>query len=622
MLLSSVVDDVIDAVGGGQQPGKALVAQRPTPLRRSFSAGDRHYAILDHATKMRTERQSTWDGLFDELCDFFNPNRKGFLSEQRSGADRYQDIYGSPPEMNARALAAYISTNLRQPGNKWFKAKPKNAMLASSEMSRLWCDVVTEITYAELYHPEAEFEKQCAIADLDVVTLGTAVIKPGFFNKGGKRHLTFQVYHLKQVVLLADAYGRINGGYFFYEYTLRSLVDEWGEDALPPQIRSKLDSGRPNMDEKIEVMNACIPNGEYQYFGSSRQKWEFPYVSLWMVANTREVLEEKGYYEFPYVCPRWDTSTGETYGRSPAMVALRDARLLDAMTRSFIDSAELSLMPPLMGPVNAFRGGIDLRARGLSLYDLTGMPAGTKPLEPIMLGSQPDKTYEFMLRLEERIGQAFYRDILELPRMGDGTMTATEINARLDQFLRQAAPVFARLEATYNAGLINRVFSILSREGYYPPAPEDLQGEEIEFAYESPVKVARDRAEGGKIMEGLGMIAQVAQAAGPVKGMDVIDNIDFDVTTRMIGMKAGLPQALFKNLNQMLEERAARMKQMQMQQMAEMAGKVGPAMGGIAKMGDALTNAKQGGMIDTNNPFPIPAESASQAAQSVFDGVF
>ena len=304
------------------------------------------------------------------------------------------------------------------------------------------------------------------------------------------------------------------------------------------------------------------------------------------------------------------------------MVALRDARLLDAMTRSFIDSAELSLMPPLMGPVNAFRGGIDLRARGLSLYDLTGMPAGTKPLEPIMLGSQPDKTYEFMLRLEERIGQAFYRDILELPRMGDGDMTATEINARLDQFLRQAAPVFARLEATYNAGLINRVFSILSREGYYPPAPEDLQGEEIEFAYESPVKVARDRAEGGKIMEGLGMIAQVAQAAGPVKGMDVIDNIDFDVTTRMIGMKAGLPQALFKNLNQMLEERAARMKQMQMQQMAEMAGKVGPAMGGIAKMGDALTNAKQGGMIDTNNPFPIPAESASQAAQSVFDGVF
>lgn len=618
MLLSDVADEVIEQ-------GRALVVQQPAApvrLKRNRETSDRHLAILDHANRMRSERQSMWDTLFEEVCDFFNPNRKGFLAEQRPGLDRYRDIYGSPPEMSARALASYISTNLRQPGRIWFKAKPKSAALEASEMSRLWCEVVTRITYAELYHPDAEFEKQCAIADLDVVTLGTACIKPGFFNKGGKKHLTFQIYHLKNVVLLTDSFGKINGGYFYYEYTLRALVDEWGEDALPAQILSKLKSGRPNMDEKIEVVNACVPNTDYDYFGLGQQRWQFPYVSLWMIVNTKEVLDEKGFYEFPYVAPRWDTSTGETYGRSPAMVALRDARLLDAMTRSFIDGAELALMPPLMAPLNAFRGGIDLRARGLSLYDIAGMPPGTKPLEPIQLGAQPDKTYEFMLRLEERIGQAFYRDILELPRLSEGDMTATEVNARLDQFLRQAAPVFARLEATYNAALINRVFSILSREGYYPPAPEELQGEEIDFSYESPVKTARDKAEAGKIMEGLSMIQALAQGAGPERGMDVIDNIDFDVTTRLIGLRTDLPQAMFKPLDQMLEQRAARAKKIEMQQMAEMAGKVGPALGGMARMGDALTTAKQGGMIDTSNPFPIPAASAEQAAQNVFDGVF
>lgn len=558
---------------------------------------DWHQEVLRAALRAREHRQSHWDARWEELAEFFHPDREGFTSDAFEGEEKRDDVYGSPPELAARSLASTNATMLRPPGRVWFKAKTKNEALAANESVRMWCEAVTRVTYNAMYDPRAQFEKQCSEADRDIVVFGTAVIQPGWHAR--KRHLTFRVHHLKNVALSLNSDGVHDRAYVFWPYTVRQLMQDFSEEELPDSIRDVLRSSSPDLDKTHEVVHACLPAADAKAMGAKTVK--FPFASVWMSVSDKVVMREKGYYEFPYATPRWDTSTGEAYGRSPAMIAMRDARLLDAMTRGFVDASETALMPPLMAPANAIRSTIDLRPRGVTLYDMSGFPAGTKPLEPIQLGAQPDKMYEFMLRLEERLNQAFFRDIMELPRASEGDMTAAEINARHDQYLRQAAPVFTRLEAGYNAAIINRVFGILMREGQFPPPPEELYGEDIEFEYESPIKAARDKAEAMRILEGLGMIAQVAQSSpNPV---EVADNLDFDVITRLIGLRADLPQAIFKPMEQMLQEREARAKQMQQMQMAEMAAKAGPA---VARLTDSMTKAKQAGVVDTSGAAPMP----------------
>lgn len=580
----------------------------------AFARGERHHGILEQALRQRDEDRGYWHPLWQELAEFFYPDRKGFMSEQRPGNDRRDDIYGSVAELARRGLSTACSTMLRPAGRTWFKAKPKREDLQADESVRMWCDLVTRITYQALYDPRANFEKQCSECDGDVVTFGTGVVRPVWNAR--KRHLEFRTTPMNQVVLGCDASGSIDMAYTFWMLTLRQLMQMFPEERLPDSIKSKLQGQRPDLNEKIEVVHCCVPNEDYMRQGG--RKSQFAYASLWIAVADKWLLDEGGYYEFPYVVPRWDTSTAEVYGRSPAMIALRDARLADAITRSIVEAAETALQPPMVSPMNTIRGQIDLRAGGITMYDpsaLQGLPSSAQhPLMPVAMGEQPQKMLELLQVVEDRIGSAFFRDILELPQADSKELTATEINARLDQYLRQAAPVFSRLEATYNAGLVNRVFGILMREHEYPPPPPVLEGEEIEFEYESPIKAARDKAEAIKVFEHMSMVAQLAGSLPPEKAMDIMDNYDFDVATRYLALRSDIPQVIMTPIEKMIAAREARAKEMQMAKMAEMAKMAGPAIsGGIASM----AKAKEAGMIGDDQPWPITPSQAGQVLENV-----
>jgi hypothetical protein len=572
--------------------------------------GQAHHAILDTALRMRTHRESHWDPQFDELAEFFHPNRFGFQSARQDGEDKRRDTYGSIAELARRGLATTCSTMLRPAGRTWFKAKAKNEQLNGQANVRLWCDIVTRITYQHLYDPRSQFEKQCAECDSDIVTFGTGAIQPGWNRQ--KRHLTFKTHNLKDVALCSDSGGAIDMAFVFWNLSLRQIVQMFPQEKLPTSITDKLRQPNADMNEKYEIVHACVPNADYKQFGGKRaNRW--PYMSLWIGIKDKHLIDEGGYYEFPYVVARWETITGEDYGRSPAMMALRDARLADAITKGIVDAAETALMPPLMAPVMGIRGTIDLRARGVTMYDPAGFGNyGRPPVEPIQLGEQPQKMLELLQMIEERIHAAFFRDILELPSARDDKKTATEINARLDQYLRQAAPVFSRLEAAYNAGIINRVFSILLREGAYPDPPEELQGEEIEFEYESPIKAAREKAEALKILEGIQMGLGGPDAMFAKMKPEILDNIDPDVLFRYILMRADVPEIVMTPLQKMLEQREQRAKEMQMAKYAELAKTAGPAM---AQITGSLAKAKEAGMIGSNEPFPIPAGMGDQMVE-------
>lgn len=570
---------------------------------------NKHQDLLSFATRLKDNRQQ-WLVLWDELAMYFLPDRRDFLSKQIDGQDRRMDIYGSVAEIARRGLSSTLATMLRPAGKTWFKARTKNQALMGLESVRLWCEAVTEITYAALYDPKALFEKQAAECDADVVTFGTGVLQIGW-NKAGQ-HLKFKTHSLKYAVPMMNEAGHIDTMFMWWKMPLRNWLQMFPEQKLPKSMQDELSNPNPKIDREFEVLHACLPNADYKRLGLGPNR--LPYSSIWIGVDDKELIDESGYYGFPYATPRWDTTTGEVYGRAPAMIALRDARLANVITKSMVDASEKALNPPLMGAADLIRGNIELWAGGFTSVDMQGMGQSGEPIKPVQLGTQPQKMLELLNLIEDRIGAAFFRDILELPSARDKDITATEVNARLDQYLRQAAPVFSRLEANYNASIMNRVFDILFREGQYPEPPQELLGQEIEFEYESPIKAARDKAEAMKIGEYLQMTLPLAQA-----NPDILDNFDFDVIARLTGQKSDVPQIIFKQLEQMLQERQARAQQQKMAQMAEMAKAIGPAAGSMMQ---GLAKSKDAGLIGSTTPFPMLTNEAAPDSQQIEDAAY
>ena len=65
-------------------------------------------------------------------------------------------------------------------------------------------------------------------------------------------------------------------------------------------------------------------------------------------------------------------------------------------------------------------------------------------------------------------------------------VTATEVLQRNEEKMRLLSPVLGRLQAELLQPLISRSFALLLRAGLLPPAPEELQGQEIDIEHVKP----------------------------------------------------------------------------------------------------------------------------------------
>ena len=62
-------------------------------------------------------------------------------------------------------------------------------------------------------------------------------------------------------------------------------------------------------------------------------------------------------------------------------------------------------------------------------------------------------------------------------------MTATEVMSRNEEKMRILGPVMGRLQSELLQPMIIRVFSIMLRNKLFSPAPEILNGQEIDVEY-------------------------------------------------------------------------------------------------------------------------------------------
>jgi hypothetical protein len=282
----------------------------------------------------------------------------------------------------------------------------------------------------------------------------------------------------------------------------RTLVRIFG-DKVHPKVTEAADKAP---FEEVLVYHIVCEADMYDKASAGR-----PRFSIWYDADHAHLMLDAPLWGKHYVIPRWQTVSGSQYSYSPATVcALPDARLLQAMTYTLLEAGEKATSPPMVATKDAVRSDVAIYAGGITWVDNDYDERLGEALRPL---NQDFRGFDFGVEMNkdtrEMIHAAFFLDALTLPERAP-EMTAYEVGQRVQEYIRNALPIFEPMEMEYNAAICDESFDLLWRNGAFgdPRAwPKSLRGAEIDFSFESPLHDAIDQQKGQQFQQAQQLIS-------------------------------------------------------------------------------------------------------------------
>jgi hypothetical protein len=453
-------------------------------------------------------------------------------------------------------LGAAIDGFIKPKTSRWFNMRADDDAINDADEAKVWFRNTEDRMYSAIYNPKARFQQRSGEVDLDLAVFGTGGLM--IDEARNLNRLRFTSLHLKNFCILEDADGAVNTTYIDWKYTAEQAKGRFGEGKIGAKAKEALAEDNP--DKPFTYLQVIQPSE-----GGGRRKFE----SCWYEVESKEQVGEGGYFEFPAIFPRWDTSSGEVYGRSQGMIALPDAQTGNAMGKTLLVAGQKAVDPPLWIANDSLAGQAPLTFPGgvnyFDMADLAEIGGRAQPFYAMDTGAKIPLGREMQNDNRELIWAAFLRNVLRLPIDGP-QMTATEIIERKEEFIRTIGPFLGRLESDYTGPMIERVFFIMLRAGAFLPIPEVLAGRNVTFQFASPIERARKQIEAAaalRTIEQLGPMIEVKP--------DILDNFDFDIISRDMMETNGAPTDWMMPKQAVEALRQARQQQQQAAMISELA---------------------------------------------------
>lgn len=465
--------------------------------------------LIKHGDQLFSKREPLLS-LWQEIAEHFYPERADFTSTRNIGEEMAQNLMTSYPVIARRDLGNSFSAMLRPTAKDWFRMKTRRPENESHE-AKQWLEWASKFTKNLMYDRRAQFTRATKEADHDFAAFGQCVISTEL--NPSRDGLLYRCWHLRDVVWCEDATGKISTIHRKWKPTVRDLVNLFGKDKLHDNVVKKLEK-EPYCE--VEVRHVIMPAGEYMEMEDDMDcRFRTPYVSVYIDVENKHEIECVGSWTSHYIIPRWQTVSGSQYAHSPAVVAaLPDARLLQDMTRTLLEAGEKAVNPPMLAVQEAIRGDVSLYAGGMTWIDAEYDERLGEVLRPLTqekggLGFGMEWSQDVRMQLAD----AFYLSKLNLPPTGGPDMTAYEVGQRVQEFIRNALPLFEPMEMDYNGQLCEVSFELLLRNEptVRKSIPRELQGQDIEFAFESPLRDATEKIKIGQITEAAQILATAMQ---------------------------------------------------------------------------------------------------------------
>lgn len=450
-------------------------------------------------------KRSTLMLLWQDISEQFYVERADFTVKREIGDDYAGNLTTSYPLLVRRELGDAISSMLRPRGQEWFAVSvERDERLDSS--GKAWLEWATGVQKRAMYDRLSQFVRATKEGDHDFASFGQCVISVEV--DWSTTSLLYRCWHIRDVVWCEKYNGTIGDIHRNWTPDLRTLVAIFGKDKLHKNVVDRIDKDPYGT---LKCRHVVIPADQY----TGDLKHRAPYVSVYIDIENCHLISEVPTYSQIYCIPRWQTVSGSQYAYSPATVAaLPDARLLQAMTLTLLEAGEMAVRPPMIATKEAIRGDVAIYAGGITWADAQYDERLGEVLRPI---TQDKSGLPFGLDVSEEkkqmLAQAFYLNRLSLPPP-DREMTAYETGQRIQEYIRNALPLFEPMENEYNGALCEMTFDALMRVGAFGPPqefPRSVRGQNTRFKFESPLHQAIERQKGQKFLETKGLLREAAE---------------------------------------------------------------------------------------------------------------
>ena len=540
------------------------------------SADEKLREHCDHRFKAMMALRQGYDAEWYEIAGLCMPQRSKRLVENHKGkhksASVKSNLYDGHSIRSFEVCANGMLSGLSSRSRPWFKPKLADEDLNDYYPVRVWLDQVGGLLYQAF--SISNFYESALSCYLEMAAFGTAAT---LIQKHDSLVSVSHPMTAGEYSITVGEDQRPDSLCRSYTMTARQMVATF--------VADRYDSKTLHWDRVSRQVKEAWNNGNYEHEFVVRQLIEpnpayvpgrigaigMPIRSMkWEEGcdDKKRFLAIQGYHEQPFMAPRWETIGGDVFGTGRGKKALPDMRALQLQSKRKGEATDMAVKPPTWGPPSVDR--VSMLPGQHTTVAAVDMTQGIQPIYQI--------PYQVIAAINADVDDArraidrmTYADLFMAITNMDGVQprNVEELVRRHEEQLTQLGPVTDRANAEFLQVAFDRMFGLLERGGLLPPAPEEIEGMDIQVDFTSVLAQAQ------KLM-GISQTERAVSFVGNLAGAwpDALDNVDTDAVIRDYWERSGAPARGLRDERARDQMRAARAKQQQAAQAAAMA----PAM--------------------------------------------
>lgn len=523
--------------------------------------------ILGEQQQLAGER-GQWEDHWQQIADRMLPSGAEFTTARAPGSRRTEKIMESTATLAAQNFVAAVVSMTMPREARWHRLRSGIAALDRLDHVKAYFEQVTDLLFYYRYSPRANFQNQSNEAISSFGIFGTGAF---WVDEVVGEGLVYRSVPLSEICVREDQHGRVAEVYRRARMPAKLWARRWGQENLPPLVAEALKTA-PNRE--FEYVHAMRPRADHDPKAMDRRALKIE--SVVVAVADRMVVHQGGFRTMPMLVPRYQTNAREAYGRSPAMAALPDIKVMNQVRRTLIRAAHRAVAPPLLTADDGVLSKFSLRPDAINAgaLDMMGRPL----VRVLETGGNMPFGLEMEDRLSKNIERAFLTPLFNILTETPDRMTATEVLERAKEKAALLAPVAARIEAEFLGPLIEREVDILAHMGVLPAMPPELAeaGAEFRIAYDNPLQRAAMSERSIGMLRWMEAMAPVAAQVPELWKLP-----DWDAWGRTLAEDNAIPQSLLRAKEDIEADGAAEQQQQQAMvalQGAEAAGRAAKTM--------------------------------------------
>lgn len=474
----------------------------------------------------------------------------------------------STGQLAMRDFAFGMNGGITPSSRPWFSLRTKREDYNNQDEVKIYLDNVTDALNNALN--ASNFYKEVSTFYKQIGTFGTAVM---LYYIRDDNDIYFTTLACGEYCIDVDRYGVVDTLFRTITYTVRQLVDDFGEENVPDLVKN-LYKKPANWSDVFIVTHAIYPRDNGVVGGPVEKK---PYASVYYIdgglqsssgskSGKTKILRESGFDYNPILCARWSSISGDIYGEGPGGETLADSRLIQQMTSTVMRAVHKEVDPPMVAP-----SGYE---------DISLVPGAVNPVNALLSGASGSQIYPainvkfniepaftLISQKEEGIRRGLYNDLFRaITDLDRRNITATEINERSGERQILLGPILEILETEFLVPLIDGVFYALNSISLMPEAPDILEGQDLDIVFISILAQAQKATAVQNIDETVSFVANLGQIYP-----EALDTLNVDGIVDLRAEAVGTPVKCLKTQDERNQIRQQRQQQMQAEAEAQQA---------------------------------------------------